>query len=223
MDQFEQAYEQFLQQQKLNATGARRERLEKIGPGEKRLLQIIWRVFKSFEGFHLEYEILSINNVRIFIDIFYEPLGIAFECEGYVVHAEIISRDRFTFERMRIRSMVLKGYIYLPFTYDELEKNTEVCQRFLYTMLGKLGSNAPAAFMALSVQERELLRHMSRMNRKISNRDVAECLKYSAKGSRDVLRAMLDKQLILPVGSGTRRHHYYELTDQARELLQTTR
>ncbi|WP_020620007.1 hypothetical protein [Paenibacillus daejeonensis] len=220
MDEFDKAYELFLQQQKLGATGARRERLDKIGPGEKLLLRILWHVFQSFDGFHLEYEMQSVSGVKLYIDIYYEPLGIAFECDGYVVHAELITRERFTFERMRIRSMAMKGITYIPFSYDELEKKAEACQAYLYMLLGKFESTAKSpAFMNLKIQERELLRYMSRLDRKFNARDAAQCLNYSTKASRDILRTMTAKQLIHPAGLGTQRHHYYELTDRARELI----
>ncbi len=167
---------------------------------------------------------LSVNGVKIYIDIYYEPLGIAFECDGYVFHAELITRDRFSFERMRIRSMAMKGITYIPFSYDELEKKTEACQAHLYMLFGRFESNAnTTAFMDLKVQERELLRYMNRLDRKFGTQEAAECLKCCTKASRKILRALADKQLIHPLGSGTRRHHYYELTDQAREIIQMIR
>lgn len=224
MDVFEPAFEKFLEQQKLTATGARRERLDKVGAGEKQLLRAIWNVFKSFDGFHLEYEMLSLNGVKLYIDVFYEPLGIAFECEGFVVHSENITRERFAFERMRVRSMTVRGYTYIPFTYDELEKKQDACQTYLYTLLGRFGSSVKSgALLELRVQERELLRHVNRLDRRFNAKDAAECLNYSTRASRDILHALVAKQLILPVGLGTQRHHYYELSDSARELLQTMR
>ncbi|MCD9023040.1 hypothetical protein [Cohnella silvisoli] len=36
--------------------------------------------------FEVEYE-----RSQVYIDVYYEPLAIAFECEGFVVHAEKIT------------------------------------------------------------------------------------------------------------------------------------
>ena len=57
---------------------------------------------------------VSLSGVRMFIDAFYEPLEIAFESEGFVAHAEKITRDRFNFERVRVRTMALYGYNMFP-------------------------------------------------------------------------------------------------------------
>ena len=87
-----------------SASGRRLEMLKKDLIGERKLLRMLYSVFNTFDGMILEYDLISINGMRMFIDVFYEPLKLAFECEGYVVHAELITRDRFNFERMRIRT-----------------------------------------------------------------------------------------------------------------------
>jgi hypothetical protein len=70
--------------QRQSAKGIRLEQLQKDLVGEKKLLKkVLWPVLKSFDGIILEYELVSTTGVRIFIDVFYEPLGIAFESEGY--------------------------------------------------------------------------------------------------------------------------------------------
>lgn len=109
------------------------EQLQKDLTGEKKLLgTILWPVLKSFEGLTLEYELVSISGMRIFIDVFYEPLWLAFESEGFVAHAENITRDRFAFERMRIRTIASYGYKYVPFAWDEMDKRPEACRRSVY-------------------------------------------------------------------------------------------
>lgn len=223
MVSFEEAYGQFLQQQKSGAKGSRLERLEKIGAGERQLLKLIWSLFKSFDGFHLEYEIIGINGVRIYLDVFYEPLGLVFECDGFVVHAELITRDRFTFERMRIRSMAMYGYIYVPFSYDELDKKSEACLRCIYELLGRLNSAVVGPFTDLTLPERNLLSHVMLLNRPFTMKDVALCLRKSQVTSRKYVVMLMDKQLVTPVGTNKHRHHFYELTDRAREGFQTLR
>jgi hypothetical protein len=93
---FDKEFEKFLEQQKRSAGGMRLEQLQKELTGEKKLLSaVIWPVLKSFAGLTMEHEVLSQTGVKIYIDVFYEPLGLAFESEGYVVHAENITRERF--------------------------------------------------------------------------------------------------------------------------------
>ncbi|KIL34830.1 hypothetical protein SD71_17625 [Cohnella kolymensis] len=69
----------------------RLEQIKKHAAGEKKLLEtVVWPVFKSFDGFILEHEILSLTGVKIYIDAVFEPLGFA-EADGFVVHAENIT------------------------------------------------------------------------------------------------------------------------------------
>ena len=217
MVSFEEAYDQFVQEQKRGAKGSRLERLEKIGAGEKELLKLLWSLFKSFDGFHLEYEIIGINGVKIYLDVFYEPLGIVFECDGYVVHAELITRDRFMFERMRMRSIAMHGYSYFPFSYDELDKKTEACSRCIFELLGRLGAPVNDPYEELSLQERELVRYVQKINRPFTMKDVAECLNKCHMTHRKYVALLIEKQLIIKLGTNKKRYHFYQLSDKARE------
>jgi len=220
MIQFEEAFNTFLKQQKQEAKGSRLERIEKMGAAEILFLkEFIWPIFKSFEGFYLEYEMVNLQGIKIYIDIFYEPHGIAFECEGYVVHAEKISRDRFTFERMRVRSMVLKGYTYVPFTFDEMEKRPDACREYIYALLGRMGACLSSSIRDLKLPEREVLRYTYLLNRSFNARDVSLCLNYSLKSSRHIMRGLVQMKLISPAKAANQRHHYYRLTERAKGML----
>ncbi|MFS0727618.1 hypothetical protein [Paenibacillus sp. 1P07SE] len=219
MVSFEEAYEQFLQKQMRGARGNRLERLEKIGEGEKKLLKLIWNIFKSFDGFHLEYELIDFNGVRIYLDVFYEPLGIVFECDGFVVHAELITRDRFTFERLRIRSMAMHRYIYVPFSYDELDKKAEACSKSIFELLGRLGASTTEPFAELSLTEKALLRYVRELNRPFRMKDVMQCVKKSRGAHQRYIAKLIAKGLITPVGANKQSYHFYELSDAARERL----
>jgi hypothetical protein len=89
---FETEYAIFLEKQRRTASGVRLEQLHKDLTGEKKLISMLWPIFNSFEGFRMEHEIVSMSGVRMYIDMFYEPLKLSFECEGFVVHAENITR-----------------------------------------------------------------------------------------------------------------------------------
>ncbi|MBB6676392.1 hypothetical protein [Cohnella lubricantis] len=51
---------------------------------------------------------VSSSGVRIYLDAYCERLQLGLECDGFVAHGEMLTRDRFSFERMRVRSM--QGY-----------------------------------------------------------------------------------------------------------------
>ena len=143
---FEKKFNEFLESQRESASVLRLEQLKKDLTGEKKLIkEVLYPVLRSFDGLVMESELISSAGVKIFMDVEYEPLKFAFESEGFGVHAENITRDRFTFERMRIRTMVMQGYKYLPFTWDELDKKPEACRRAVYELLGRFSSTAGIA------------------------------------------------------------------------------
>ncbi len=194
----------------------RREYLQKDLIGEKKMLStVIWPVFKSFEGLTLEYELISTTGVKFFVDVFYEPLGLAFESEGFVSHAENITRERFTFERMRIRTLALYGYKYIPFSWDELDKKPDACRRSVYELIGRYNAD----HTELSVLEREVLRYVRGLNRPFRVADVCSCLQLWQQASRKIIAKLLEKQLIRHLVTGKKRVHQYVLEERALSLL----
>jgi hypothetical protein len=217
---FEGEFEKLLHVQRLSAKGARLELLNKNVVAEKKLVkEVVWPVFKSLDGIILEYELVSITGVKIYIDVFYEPLGLAIESEGYVVHAENITRDRFSFERMRIRTILSYGFRYIPFTWDELDKRSEACRRYMYELLGRFSSHTGLAMEELSVTEREVLRYARRLNRPIKLKDACYCLQLGPKASRRVLLCLVKKKIIIPIHLDKQRIHAYVLEEHALSRL----
>jgi hypothetical protein len=217
---FEREFKKFLEEQQRTASGLRLEHLQKELIGEKKLFsEVLWPVLKSFEGFILEYEMVSLSGVRMFIDTFYVPLEIGFESEGFVAHAEKITRDRFNFERMRVRTMAMYGYKYVPFTWDELDKNPEACRRMVYEMLGRTSGGQGLVNRELTVNEREVLRYARRLNRPFRLNDVCYCLQKGPDASRFVLRQLMDLRLIQPLRQTKHRHHEFIIVEQASNYL----
>lgn len=217
---FDEAFRAFYEEQKEGASARRLEMLQSDMTGEIRLLrEVIWPVFGSFDGFTLEYEMESINKVKIFADVFYEPLRLVFECDGYVVHAEKITRKRFDFERMRMRTFALNGYKYIPFSWDELDRNPSDCRRTVYELLGRYSGTDDRAYRELSVHEREVIRYALRLNRPFRMADVCYCLNLAAEACRKVLRGLMDKGLIQAKGLGREKIRFYELTERARDYM----
>ncbi len=218
--EFETEYERFLEKQRRSATGRRLEMLQRDMTGEKKLLkEVIWPVLRSFEGILLEYELISTTGVKIYVDVFYLPLGIIFEVEGFVVHAEKITRERFTFERMRVRTMVMYGYKFVPFSWDELDKQPEVCRRAVYELIGRFSSPVGLAHKELSMPEREVLRYALVLNRPLRPSDASYCLQLGPEATRLVLRKLMNKKLLKSLGGSKQRHHQYTLEEKVREYM----
>jgi hypothetical protein len=91
---FEDEFNKFLAEQRRSASGQRLEQLQKDLTEEKKLMkEVICPVLKSFDGLSMEHELVSTTGVKIYIDVFFQPLGIAFESEEFVAHAENITRE----------------------------------------------------------------------------------------------------------------------------------
>ncbi|MCR2807004.1 hypothetical protein [Paenibacillus soyae] len=206
---FEEAYAQFLKEQLKDASGRRIEMLSKDMTAEKKLFkEILWPAFKTFKGFKLQYELVTFTGITIFVDIFYVPLGIAFESEGFVAHSENITRDRFDFERFRVRTIANKGYIYYPFTWDEMNKKPDKCRTSLFELLGILHS---LNRQELNVYERAVLQFAAYINRPIRISDVMQCIGKGEVFSRKVLKGLYSKSMIVPLKPDKKRNHAYIL------------
>jgi hypothetical protein len=217
---FEVEFAKFHEEQCRTASGQRLEQLRKDLTGEKKLIgTVVWPVLKSFDGLTMEYELVTISGVRIFIDVFYQPLWLALESEGFTAHAGNITRDRFSFERMRARTLAMYGYRYVPFSWDELDKKPESCRRSLYELLGRFSSPAGMAYEELTVYEREVLRYALRLCRPLRLADVCYCLQTGPEASRKVLRKLVGKKILKPLGAGTMRLHEFILEEKATDYL----
>lgn len=209
---FESEFKKFVEAQKKGAKGRRLEMLEKDMTGEEKLFrELIWPVFQSFDGFILQYEMVSASGITMYIDAFYVPLGLAFECEGFVVHAETITRDRFDFERFRIRTMASKGYIYYPCTWDDLNKKSEACRSQLYEFLGKRSFEVSEN---ISLYERAVLNYAALLNRPIRLADVKNCLGKCDDVARKVLKELHTNKRIRPLHADKKRNHAYVLEEK---------
>lgn len=215
---FDQEFAKFLEKQMREASGQRLEMLKRDKTGEKKLFEaVLWPVFKSFDGFRMEHELISITGVKIYIDVFHVPFGMASECDGFVPHAEMMTRDRFTFERMRIRTIALHGYVYFPFSKDELDKHPESCRRSLYEWMGRFAGSVGGGVAALSANERELLRFAIRLNRPFRLRDAMHCLQVGRIAASNTIRKLLEKELLHAYNNSMHRQHFFVVTELAHE------
>jgi hypothetical protein len=194
--------------------------LNKALTAEARMLRdVIEPVLGTLDGLEMEHELLSLTGVKIFADFYYKPIEIVIESEGFVIHAEAITRERFDFEKMRIRTFAQYDYPLVPFSWDEIDKRPEVCRRQLYAILGRYSSAGKDHQYQLTVFEREIIRYALRLNRPIDLEDVCYCLQVGKLTSAKFMKILLRKELVVPTNEGRSRIHSYELTEKARQIM----
>ncbi len=197
----------------------RREMLEKDMTGTKKLCEILWQAFGTIDEFVLEQEWVSEMGVKIYADVYHPVLRIIFEALGYVVHAEKITRQRHSFEQMRIRSFMKLGLKFMPFSWDELDQKPELCVRSIYEFLGRYGNPTSNGWMDLPVNEREIIRCAAAHVRPFSLSDVCGWLHMTPPPARRTLRSLVGKEWIEPVGGGPQRAYQFRVTETAIKLL----
>lgn len=214
---FEQKFALLLEEQQKTASPRRLAMLQRDLSGTKRMLKVLWPALKTFDGITLEHEIVSISGVKIFIDAFYEPFEFALESDGFVAHAEKITRDRFDFERMRIRTIAKYSYKYVPFSRDELDKKPELCLQSFYELVGRHGANLSRSNELLSVYEREVIRLGMTLHRSFSFGELMDYLQLGRQSSRKIMRGLLDKEMILLEGGSKQRFYRFRLSERAKD------
>ncbi|MDR6551222.1 hypothetical protein [Paenibacillus qinlingensis] len=112
---FEKQYASFWEEQVRHASGQRLEMLQRDLTGTKKLLEeLLLPVLGTLDGLVLEFEMMSLSGMKIYGDVGHPQIRTVFEEDSFVTHAEKISRDRFSFERARARSVAILGYTYFP-------------------------------------------------------------------------------------------------------------
>ncbi|WP_239617794.1 hypothetical protein [Cohnella mopanensis] len=217
---FEKEYELFWKKQVKGVGGQRLEMLQRDLTGTRKLLEsVLIPVFGSFEDLEIEYEMVSLSGTKIYADVFHSRLRVVFEEDHFVTHAEKITRDRFSFERARARSVAIFGYIYFPYSRDELDKKPEFCQRNLYELIGRIGIAEGTGLLELPVYEREAMRFALLRNKPFQMADICTWLHLKREASRSVLRNLESKGLVYPVGGGSTRCHAFMITEKAKDLF----
>lgn len=217
---FEEEYSIFWQEQVHGASGQRLEMLGRDLTGTKKLLEgVLLPVLGTFDGLVLEFEMLSLSGAKIYGDVFHRLLRIVFEEDSFVTHAEKITRDRFSFERARARSVAILGYTYFPYSRDELEKKPDFCQRNLYELIGRIGNVEGAGLNQLPVYEREVLRFALLCNKPFLLTDVCRWLQLKRETCRKVMRELEIKRLVYSIGGGPMRCHKFMITEKAATLM----
>ncbi|OCT15600.1 hypothetical protein A8709_16150 [Paenibacillus pectinilyticus] len=217
---FEQEYESFWKAQVRNASGQRLEMLQRDLTGTKKLLEaVLLPVLGSLDDLILEYEMLSVSGMKIYAVVCLPRLRTVFEEDSFVTHAEKITRDRFSFERVRARSVAILGYTYFPYSRDELEKKASFCQRNLFELIGRVGNVEGTGMNQLPVYEREVLRFAVYNRKPFQLKDVCEWLQLRKEACRQVVRELEFKGLVNAVGGSATRCHKFMISEKAVALL----
>lgn len=211
----EEEFDQLLKKQIQSATGQRLEMLTKDKTGEKKLFcEVLRPALPNLDDLVLEYEMVSIIGVRIYLDMFIPRYFWAPECVGFVPHAQNITRDRFDFEQIRIQTMAINGIKYIPFSWDQLDRRPDQCRRVIYELLGRFSSSNDT-ISDLRVYEKEVIRLALFLNKPFGLREVSNCTGLKEGACRDLIRRLISKKIIKPFGKGTHRFHYYILEPDA--------
>lgn len=196
MINFEDRFTEFLKEQKRTTDKRRLEMLNRDMTATKLLIKnILLPVLGTLQGVELEYRIKNSAGVSLFIDVFYAPLRLGLECEGFAAHAETITRERFSFERSKVRTMASLGISYLPFSMDEIEKRPETCRNSLAAILDYYSHTMPKV-AELSLYEREAMRYFSTLHTPFALADIQRHFKISRNKSIKIMHNLLAKQLI---------------------------
>jgi len=221
IDKFEQEFAALLEEQRRHASGQRQEMLHRDLSGTKEMLRVaVWPVLKTLKGLILEYELVSRSGVKLYVDAVEPESRLALESEGYVPHAQNISRERFAFERRKVRTMAANNLIYVPFSRDELEQRPEECSGSFAELIGRFrGAGLGQVYAELTVYEREVIRYGKLLLRPLKPGDVMFCLGCGPDMAYRVLKEMEGKSLIVPAGNGKKRIRQYRLTEKAFRYL----
>jgi hypothetical protein len=216
----EQDYDVYWREQVMSASGQRLEMLQRDLNGTKKLLdKVLIPVFGSFKYLTLEHEMTSVGGAKIYADVCHTRLKIVFEEDYFVTHAEKVTRDRFSFERARARSVAILGYTYFPYSRDELERKPDFCQRNLYELIGRIGNVEGSTIVQLPVYEREVIRCAMLHYQAFRLNEVSDWLQLKNETCRKVMRELQDKGFIHSIGGGVSRCHAFMLTDKAINLI----
>lgn len=213
MAQFEQIYEEWLQDQIRNETNPRRrELLEKgLGHGTYEFLRQIWfPTIGNFDHLYPEWEVRDFNNSYRYLDLAYMPNGAkgGIEIQGYGPHARDLDVRRFKDLCWRHSLLALDGWTFLPIAYLSIKDEPKQCQNLVLAFIGKFISiEIPSHLPWL---EAEAVRFARRMLRPITPIELANHLKVSDRHTRRLLHNLVNKR-ILAIASGKARARTYKL------------
>lgn len=218
---FSEAYAEFISYHLRSRSGERLRRL-KEGHSHAELLfleNVWWPSFGHFEHLHPEFEVHDFREGIRYLDFAYIRPGfrVCFEIDGFVSHAQKISRWKFSDNLIRQNHLVIDGWKVIRFSYDDVEDKPRRCQQVIQQLMGRwLGEQKCET--DLTYIDKEIIRLAVRKGNPITPLDVSTDLAVSDKHARKLLRNLVGKKVLTPA-SGTKRIRSYRLNLEGRSIF----
>ncbi len=173
------------------------------------LRDVWWPAFGSFEELHPQYELRDAEGMPCRLDFAYlrPPFRMGVEVIG--PSAQGASRtDRLSADL----------WIVLRFSIDDVKEDPVRCRRTLIGALDRLRREG-ASDGSLTPSEKEVVRLAARSVRPTNPADVMRALQVSDKTARALLKSLVHKRLLRPVGAARQRVRAYEPAVEPQLLL----
>ncbi|HJV46006.1 MAG TPA: DNA-binding response regulator [Bacillota bacterium] len=213
---FEMKYEAYLEEHLSIRSGESYRRLkEGHGEAEKLFLEKVWwPLFHHFQYLYPEYEVDDFKDGKRYLDYAYIRPGvqICFEIDGYGPHLKNISRWQFADQLERQNHLILDRWMVIRFSYDQVVDRPRCCQQTtqlaISRIMGKEFDQLP-----LNHIEKEVIRFaMEKGDTVFTLGEVALLLNASKKFTRNILKNLIQKRILLPA-SGKERICSYRLSE----------
>lgn len=113
---------------------------------------------------------------------------------------------------------VIEGWKVIRFAYDDLLEKPRRCQQLVQQLLGKwFGGERIAPMPELTARHKEIVRAAIRKGAPVTPADVCRELQISDRHARDLLRRLMEIEVLLPA-SGTKRIRSYRLNIAGKPL-----
>lgn len=220
---FEESYIQFMDHHTNSRHGERKGRLLRGHNYAEKLflINVWWPLFGSLQDLHPEYEVYDWNRRTCYLDFAFLPgFGrFGLECDGFQSHVREMNREKFSYALNRDTFLTGMGWKMVHFSFDDIQDRPEVCRSLLQHVISPslLRSNQPGPHH-LPLLEKEIIRLAWMKGQPITPKNITDHLQIDFRTARRLLRNLVDKTLLHPLGSGNviRR---YELSSAAREYL----
>lgn len=192
----DQRIEAFVQEHIKRRKGERRGRLERGSRHAETLFlrNVWWPLRGDFNQLHPEYEVLDWRGRSYFADFAYlpGPFKLLIEIKGYGAHVSDMDRQKFSNELNRETFLCAMGYQVISFSYDDVERQPELCMTLLRMVLSRYtGSGAPSGRGLLV--EKEIMRFVILRAGDVRPKDIRTHFELDARTVRKLLGSLQDK------------------------------
>ncbi|MGM0879908.1 MAG: transcriptional regulator [Bacillota bacterium] len=213
MSMFDDVYGRWLSNQIAEEKNPRRRELlhKGLGYGTVAYLRSIWfPIIGNLDHLYPEYEVRDMSNGCRYLDLAYMPGGAkgCIEIQDYRTHARDIETGRFKDLCLKQALLSLDDWMFLPIAYLSIRDDPGVCKQLTLAFVGKFLSTVMP--YELNWAEAETLRFARRVVRPFTPRDLSAHLRLSERHTRENLRVLVNKKLLV-VASGDQRYRTYKL------------